>query len=285
MMKAAKKKATKTPKRNAVRRRVWPRWMRPVFPVSVVAVVLGGLGGAGVWAVRSGMIEAAVAEAATYYELVNRSAGLVVREVLVDGRQETSRERMLAALKVNRGDLILTFDVDAARERLQGIGWIASARVERHLPDTIRVSVVEHVPVAVWQDKGKFRLVDTAGTVIRSKGVERFRDLKIIVGKDAPKHAQALIAMLQEHPKLMARVKAAFRSGGRRWNLRMDNGIDVRLPETDAFAAWDRLAKYEAQHKLLDRDIGSIDLRLPDRVVVKERHEKPIQKSQRRSPT
>ncbi|PPR55732.1 MAG: Cell division protein FtsQ, partial [Alphaproteobacteria bacterium MarineAlpha4_Bin2] len=86
-------------------------------------------------------------------------------------------------------------------------------------------------------------------------------------------HAQALVGMLEEHPSLMARVQAAVRSGGRRWNLRMDNGIDVRLPETDAFAAWDRLAKYEAQHKLLTRDIGSIDLRLPDRVVVKVRPE------------
>jgi cell division protein FtsQ len=281
MMKIVKKNTTKTQKRNAVRRRVWPRWMRPTLLVSVGVFVLGGLGGAGLWAVRSGMVE----EAATYYDLANRSAGLVVREVLVEGRQETSRKRMLAALKVNRGDLILTFDVNAARERLEGMGWIASARVERHLPDSIRVSVVERVPVAVWQDKGTFLLVDTAGTVIGSDGVERFRDLKIIVGKDAPKHAQALIAMLQEHPKLMARVKAAFRSGGRRWNLRMDNGIDVRLPEIDAFTAWDRLAKYEAQHKLLGRDIGSIDLRLPDRVVVKVPHEKFIKKSQRGSRT
>lgn len=285
MTKTVKKKPAKTPKRNAVRRRVWPRWMRPALLVSAVALVLGGLGGAGVWGVRSGALETAIAKAAAYYELANRSAGLVVREVLVDGRQETSRARMLTALKVNRGDLILSFDVNAAQERLQSMGWIASARVERHLPDTIRVSVVERVPVAVWQHKDNFLLVDAAGTVIGSDGVERFRDLKIVVGKDAPKHAQALIAMLQEHPKLMVRVKAAVRSGGRRWNLRMDNGIDVRLPETDAFAAWDRLAKYEAQHKLLGRDIGSIDLRLPDRVVVKVRHEKPIKKSQRGSRT
>ena len=285
MMKTTKKKVVKTLKRNAVRRRVWPRWMRPALVVSLIALVLGGLGGPGVWAVRSGMAEVVVAKATAYFELANRSVGLVVREVLVDGRQETSREQMLSALMVNRGDLILTFDVDAARERLQGLGWIASARVERHLPDTIRVSVVERVPVAVWQDKGKFLLVDTAGKVIGSNGLERFRDLKIIVGEDAPKHAQALFAMLQEHPKLMVRVKAAFRSGGRRWNLRMDNGIDVRLPEIEAFVAWDRLAKYEAQHNILGRDIGSIDLRLPDRVVVKVRHDKLINKSQQGSRT
>ena len=61
-----------------------------------------------------------------------------------------------------------SFDVNAARERLQGMGWIASARVERHLPDTIRISVVERVPVAVWQHKGKFLLVDAAGSSLTS---------------------------------------------------------------------------------------------------------------------
>ena len=65
----------------------------------------------------------------------------------------------------------------------------------------------------------------------------------------------------------------------------MDNGIDIRLPETDAFIAWDRLAKYEAQHKLLERDIGSIDLRLPDRVVVKVRQSDFRKKPQKGSPT
>lgn len=211
--------------------------------------------------------------AAALYRAANRAAGLVVQEVLVEGRRETSRQRMLAALNVNRGDLVLTFDVEEARNRLEDIGWIASARVERLLPDTIRVSIVERTPVAIWQEKGKFLLVDASGAVIGPEGVERFPHLKVVIGKDAPRHAQALIAMLERQPELMKQVKAATRSGGRRWNLRMMNGIDVRLPETDAFAAWDRLAKYELQHKLLGRDIASIDLRLPDRVVVKVRQE------------
>lgn len=273
------KKTTKKMSRTKVRRRVWPQWVRPAAIVSLIAVALGVATGGGYWVIRTGLADVAMEKADELYVAANRSAGLVVQDVLVEGRVETSRSRMLAALDLRRGDLILDFDVDGARKRLENMGWIATARVERHLPDTIRVKIVERIPVAVWQKKGKFLLVDASGAVIGADGVERFRHLKIVVGKDAPQHAQALIAMLQEHPKLMARVKAAVRSGGRRWNLRMDNGIDVRLPETDAFAAWDRLAKYESQHKLLGRDIGSIDLRLPDRVVVKVRHDQDTKKT------
>lgn len=274
-------KTSKGTKRTPVRRRVWPRWLRPALVVSGVVMLITAIGGAGWWGVRAGLAEAGIARALELYESASRSAGLVIREVLVEGRTQTSKARLLAALEVDRGDLVLEFDVGKARNRLEQIGWIATARVERRLPDTIRVAIVERVPVAIWQQKGKFLLVDRSGAVIGSDGVERFGHLKVVIGKDAPKHAQALMAMLHRHPSLMKRVKVAMRSGGRRWNLRMDNGIDVRLPETDAFAAWDRLAKYENQHQLLARDIGSIDLRLPDRVVVKVRDEGVTKKSQR----
>ena len=269
MKKSGNKSATA--KRRVARRRVWSRWTRPAAWWLLFALVVGGAGGGAWWSWHSGAVDAAISSTASAYRLLNRAAGLVVDEVLVGGREETPRAAVLAALGVKRGDLVLEFDVTAARHRLEGIGWIASARVERHLPDTIRVSIVERVPVAIWQRKEDFVLVDASGAVIGRDGIDRYRELKVVVGDDAPEHAQALMAMLSEQPALMARVKAAVRFGGRRWNLRMDNGINVRLPETDAFIAWHRLAKYEAQHKLLARDIGSIDLRLPDRVVVKVR--------------
>lgn len=262
---SAKRKSRRAP----VRRRVWPRWMRPVLIAFGAISLLTGAAGSGWWLWHSETGRQMVAAASKVYRDANRAAGLVTREVLVEGRTETPRTMLLKALAVRRGDLILEFDVDEARRRVERIGWVASARVERRLPDTIRVSIVERVPVAVWQEDGKFFLVDAGGAVIGSERVARFSHLKVVVGADAPAHAQALLAMLQRHPALMARVTAAVRAGGRRWNLRLDNGVDVRLPERDAFAAWDRLARYEAEHGLLERDIRTIDLRIPDRVVVR----------------
>lgn len=256
-------------RRAPVRRRVWPRWLRPVLAASGVMAIAAMVAVGGWWTWHSEIGRAAVAFAVDVYRDANRAAGLVTREVLVEGRSETPSEALRAALGVGRGDLILEFDVDAARRRVEQIGWVASARVERRLPDIIRVAIVERVPVAVWQNKGAFLLVDATGAVIDAESVARYGHLKVVVGEDAPEHAQALLTMLQRHPVLMQRVTAAVRAGGRRWNLRFDNGIDVRLPEQGAFAAWDRLARYEAEHGLLERNIRAIDLRIPDRVVVR----------------
>jgi cell division protein FtsQ len=284
-MTKTKLKAVRKTARGSVRRRVRPSWLRPAIVTAGALALLGGIAGGGTWFVQSGKAAAALDQLENYYETASRSAGFVVREVLVEGRTETPRSQLLSALQVERGDLMLGFDVETARKRLEALGWVAAARVERRLPDTIRVSIVERVPVAVWQHKGKFLLVDAAGVTIGADGVERFPDLKIVIGDDAPLHAQALIAMLQRHPELMKQTKAAIRTGKRRWNLRMESGVDVRLPENDAFEAWDRLAKYEKQHGLLARDIASIDLRLPDRVVVKVRPAGAVIKSKSESHT
>ena len=270
-MTAASKKSVKKQPRKMVRRHVWPAWMKPAILAAGAVSIVGIVAGAGWWAQQRGLVDAALAKANVLYVDGNRLAGFVVDEVLVEGRKETSKDTLIEALRIRRGDLIFGVDVEAARKRLEEIGWVASARVERHLPDIIRVAIRERIPVAVWQKKGKFLLVDAGGVVIGSEGFERFKNLKIVIGKDAPKHAQALIAMLERQPSLMARVKAAVRSGNRRWNLRMDNGVDVQLPEKDPFAAWDRLAAYEKLHQLLDRYIGRIDLRLPGRVIVEVR--------------
>mgnify|MGYP001397864157 FL=1 len=267
-MTASAQKLKRKKTRKTVRRRVWPTWIKPAALVASAVFVTGVLSGTGWWAHKNGLVDLAVANAKAIYSDGNRFVGFVVDDVLVEGRKETSKDTLIAALRIHRGDLIFGVDVNAARERLEKIGWIASARVERHLPDTIRVAIRERVPIAVWQKKGKFLLVDGTGAVIGSEGFDRFTDLKIVIGEDAPQHAQALMAMLKRQPSLMARVEVAIRSGNRRWNLRMDNGVNVQLPEQDPFAAWDRLAVYENKHRLLDRDIGRIDLRFPGRVVV-----------------
>ena len=138
------------------------------------------------------------------------------------------------------------------------------------LPDTVLLHIEERKPLALWQNKGDFHLIDEEGSVILRQGLERFSDLPIVVGPDAPAHAKALLETLQAEPELMDRVRAAVRVSGRRWNLVLENGVDVQLPEDDPRGAWLRLAEYERQHRVLERDVEALDLRLPDRLIVRK---------------
>tara|TARA_Y100001934_G_scaffold71555_1_gene89010 strand:- start:91 stop:768 length:678 start_codon:yes stop_codon:yes gene_type:complete len=204
-------------------------------------------------------------------------AGLAVHEVLVEGRNETTKEQLLKTVGIRRGDPILALDTDEIRERLIALGWVGDASVERRLPGTVYLRLWERQAMAIWQRHGSFVLVDRTGAVIGTQGLDRYTHLKVIVGKDAPRHAPALLDMLATAPPLMKRVRAAIWVSGRRWNLRLDDGIDIRLPEENAQAAWTRLATLERDRQLLSQDIIAIDLRIRDRLIVRRRND-PILK-------
>jgi len=152
---------------------------------------------------------------------------------------------------------------------LQGLGWIRGVSVARRLPDEVDVRITEAVPVAIWQHDGNFELVDIEGKPIGGGGMGRFAQLPVLVGDSAPQHAGELFAMLSREPDLAARVTAAVWVSERRWNIRFDNGVDVKLPAESAQAAWSLLARLEREKRLLARDISVIDMRLPDRLTIR----------------
>jgi cell division protein FtsQ len=194
--------------------------------------------------------------------------GLRVTDIRIEGRANTPEKLLRATLGVSVGDPILGFSVEQAERRIEKLSWVDHATVERRLPGTIVVQLQERRPFAIWQDEGKFVLIDRAGQVVTNENVADFRQLPLLVGPGAPDGAAALIDALNDHPGIAARVVAAVRIGERRWNLQMKSGMEVLLPEGHEAAALNRLSALEEQHKLLDRPLARIDLRLPTMLVL-----------------
>lgn len=269
------------PPRRPARRRApagllaWPPTPRTlrIAALSLGAALIVG-GSLYVW--RAGLPEAvadAIDEAHSSALAAAGAAGLKVQEIFVDGRIETPASQVLAVLGVKRGSPILAFSPAQAKADLEQLPWVKNAAVERRLPDTILVRIVERRPMALWQHGGRLGVIDYDGEEIKTAAPAKFANLPMVVGDDAPKHAAQLLALLALEPELEKRVTAAVRVSGRRWNLRMDAGegatVDVQLPEINAGAAWSHLAEVERANRLLDRNISVIDLRLPDRLIVR----------------
>ena len=144
-----------------------------------------------------------------------------------------------------------------------------TANIARRLPSTIEVKLEEREPFALWQNRGELRLIDREGVVITGQDLGRYARLPMVVGDDAAKHAAALLDLLSNQPAVQARVEAAVRVGGRRWNLRLHNGVDVLLPELEAAQALQRLVLLDAEQKILERELLVIDLRVSDRLILR----------------
>ena len=199
------------------------------------------------------------------------SAGLRVTDVVIEGRANTPEPLLRAALGVSKGDPILGFSVEMARQRVATLSWVEHATIERRLPGTVVVFLQERRPFAIWQNQGRFALIDRNGQLVTNENLAEFRQLPLVVGPGAPGAAATLIDALTDRPALQKRVIAAVRVAERRWNLRLNNGADVMLPEGHEVQALDRLMQLQQEHALLDRPLAAIDMRLGDRLVVRPR--------------
>ena len=252
-----------------------PRWYWPVLYLSGMA---GGLAlglGAGAWLGWSGTVYAVASNVTDRLLDLTGKAGLEVRAVYADGREQTDKESIKKQLGLSVGQPILGFDTESAQARLEDLPWVQEASVGRYFPDTVKIRLVERKPLAIWQHEGRFSLIDREGLVIvgdveAEKVRRRFDGLRVLTGEGAPEQAVALFKMLSVEPELSARVRAASWVGDCRWNLQLDNQIDVLLPEKSPLQAWRLLARAASEQALLDRAIVTIDLRQsPDRMRLK----------------
>jgi len=258
------------PGRPGLLRLLWKRQRRLVKP-GIALFGLLGLGLAGYAAVQ------AIGQGESFRERLGQTTaqlGMRVNDVVIEGRQKTPEPLLRAALGVRGGDPILGFSLSAARARIETIKWVQSATVERRLPGTVVVQLQERRPFAVWQHQGRFVLIDHDGEMVTESDVGSFAtQVPLVVGAGAPAAAGALLDALAAYPLIVSRMQAAVRVGERRWNLRMNNGADVLLPEGAEAPALARLMELQTTHALLDRPLQVVDLRLPDRLVVRPQPE------------
>ena len=254
------------PGRAALMWRRQRRLLRPAAWCLLGLVVLGG-GASLVRTVQPG------STVASWREKLGSAIGLTVDDVVVEGREKTPEGLLRAALGISHGDRLMGFSLEAARARIEQLPWIQTATIERRLPGTIVVTLQERQPYAVWQSEGRFVLIDKQGQAVAkqdpAKDTVAFATLPLVVGVGAPEAAASLLDLLVQYPQLRTRVVAAVRVGQRRWNLRLSSGCDVMLPEGAEAPALARLQELQASQQLLDRPLAAIDLRLPDKLVVR----------------
>jgi len=251
--------------------------LTPVQKFAAIGVAATALfvGCASVW--QSGVLQRVWRDTGESVLHLTALAGFRTTEITVAGRRRIPTDQIVGALGARHGDPILGLDIAAARDRLEALPGIRAAVIERRLPGSLHLVIVEREPVALWQYEGVYTLVDRDGKVIPGS-IEGFEDLPLVVGEGAGARADELLTMLSSEPDLAARVKAATRVGNRRWNLTLDDirtGLEVRLPEIEPEVAWKRLAELERSKGLASRPLAMIDMRVPDRLVLRPGRDLP----------
>jgi cell division protein FtsQ len=233
----------------------------------MTVVVVGGSAVLGV--VAGGHVDEAIAALDDTRNALANAAGFGITSVTVNGRTQLTQDEVLAAGGVNGRSSLLFLDAASVRDSLKANPWIADATVLKLYPGALQIDITERLPFALWQENGKLAVIAADGMVLTPYVAQRFASLPLVVGKGAETRAKDFLALVANYPVVNHQLKAAIFVGERRWNLRLKDGLDIRLPENDVGLALAALVKYDRENKLLSRDITAIDLRLPDRLTVR----------------
>jgi cell division protein FtsQ len=197
-------------------------------------------------------------------------AGFRVKSVDVQGIRQMDPKPVYEIALDQKSMAMPLVDVSDIRNRLLQFGWVKDARVSRRFPDTLVIDIVERKPSALWQDQDQLSLIDAEGVVLDRVPVSKMPDLPLLIGKGANRHSVALDQLLGKAPALKAQLVSATWVGQRRWDLSLQSGETLMLPEGNAAAATalTRFAKMDKSAGLLGRGIIRFDLRIPDKMTV-----------------
>ena len=142
--------------------------------------------------------------------------------------------------------------------------WGNKVVITRSMPNILNISITEYEPFAIWHNDGKKYVIDRDGNAVLLKDVEEFRDMIILSGSGANTHARSLFNIFAIDPVLSENVYSATWIGNRRWDIRFNSGLLVKLPEINIAKAWQDLIKlYNTPGSVVGLKI--IDLRISDK--------------------
>jgi cell division protein FtsQ len=221
-------------------------------------------------AVKGGHVPQIIENAQDLCDASANRLGFRISEVALDGEHEVARDEILILAGITDRSSLLFFDAARARARLLANPWIADATVLKLYPDRLRIEIKERKPFALWQKGGHVSLVAADGTVLEATVPPRFDGLPRVIGKGAGQSAQDFLALLARYPMIAQMTEVSVLVAERRWNLHLKGGLEILLPEGETEQALRMLIDLDRSDKLLSRDIVAVDLRLPDRVTVRQ---------------
>jgi cell division protein FtsQ len=259
--------------KSTIRRDTPDRWIELLdryLPrrIGVKATILILLGSVGFGVVKGGHVDEMSTVVSDSRNALANSAGFGITAVAINGRKQLSQDEVLAIGGVNGRSSLLFLDALTVRDKLKANPWISDATVLKFYPGQLQIDIVERTAFALWQQGGKLSVISDDGAVLEPYVSRRFVTLPLVVGKGAEIRARDFLALLARYPQVHSATRAAILVGERRWNLRLKDGLDIRLPENDVGNALAALSRMDKDDRLFSRDIVAVDMRLPDRLTV-----------------
>ncbi len=226
---------------------------------------------------RSGFFDDALGQANIFIKKELDSAGLTVSEIEISGNRFTLNHQINQAMGNIIGLPIMELDIYQVSENIKLLPFVKEVSLKRLMPNKITLEIYEHQPEFLWQIKGKIWLLSRDGIKITDKNIGRFAAMTHLVGKGVVEALDEVLILKKLNPIFFKRIKTLNRISLRRWDVTLKDGVKIMLPENRVSAQkkeslkriWLKLIDFDNEKTLFKRNILILDLRLPDKVIIR----------------
>ena len=203
--------------------------------------------------------------------------GFYLQNIYITGNNNLQKVDILNIINDKKYKTIFDVDLFKIHNNLLLNEWIETVKIERTLPNSIKIQIIEKKPVAIWQTKLGYMLITKDGSIISNTNVTTFKDsLPIIIGEGANKNAFLILQILKKNPDLYNNVWSISYINKRRWNIHLKQGLIVLLPRKKIHAAWTKIDFLQRKYKILDIGLTEIDVRNQDQIFAKINFDKKL---------
>ena len=208
-----------------------------------------------------------------YSKLLNNfliKNGFTINNIQILGIKNIPKETIIKIVNNEKKSNILNVNLLNIYNNLRNNDWVEELYIERVLPNTIKISIIEKEAIGIWQYEMSNKLITKNGEIISTANINKFKiDLPIIHGNHANKNANSILKILETNKVLTKNIWSLDYINNRRWNLHFKQGIIVLLPSEGVLRAWNEIIKLQKNYDVLNLGLTELDLRNPNKILGK----------------
>ena len=203
--------------------------------------------------------------------------GFKIKNILISGTHNLSQDYLRNIINTQNHINILNVNLHTIYNKIIQNSWVEETYVERILPDTIKIKVLEKKPIAIWQNQKGNKLITVNGDVISHANVNKFKNsFPIIKGEKSKENISTILKILETNKNFAKNIWSLTFINQRRWDLHFNQGLIVRLPSRDVIKAWQKIIKLQTNYNILNLRLTEIDLRNPEQILGKINFDKKV---------
>ena len=193
-----------------------------------------------------------------------------IKHVIIEGVKKSNKSEIKNNV-TDFTDNLIGLNFNSIKEIVESSEWVKRASIKKILPSTLIINVIENDPYAIYLQEGKSFLIDIDGTIITEINLDNYEnELLFVKGENSPELLEQLIRDISiVFPNLIQNLDELEFIEKRRWNLKLNNKLLVKLPDENIQHSLKNLKQLFKDQEVMQSNIIEIDLRIQGRAAIK----------------